>query len=84
LDKPNRRQRRHATPAEISPTTEDLVKRRKLWPVAEAAYQLGMHRVTLYRLAAQGEIRFVKVGNRTYVTDAELDRFVARAEVSSA
>jgi excisionase family DNA binding protein len=68
----------------VSTTTEDLVKRRKLWPVAEAAYQLGMHRVTLYRLAAAGEIRFVKVGNRTYVTDAELDRFVARAEVSSA
>jgi excisionase family DNA binding protein len=68
----------------VSTTTEDLVKRRKLWPVAEAAYQLGLHRVTLYRLAAAGEIRFVKVGNRTYVTDAELDRFVARAEVSSA
>jgi excisionase family DNA binding protein len=81
LPEKNRRQRRNP---ELSTTTEDLVKRRKLWPVAEAAYQLGMHRVTLYRLAERGEIRFVKVGNRTFVTDAELDRFVARAEVTSA
>jgi excisionase family DNA binding protein len=82
--KPNRRSRRQPEHSEISTTTEDLVKRRKLWPVAEAAYQLGMHRVTLYRLEKAGEINFVKVNNRTYVTDAELDRFVARAEVTSA
>ena len=55
----------------------DWVKRRRLWPVSEAAYQLGMHRVTLYRLMKAGEIRFVKVNNRTYVTNAELDRFGA-------
>jgi excisionase family DNA binding protein len=82
--KPNHRQRQHPERPELSTTTEDLVKRRKLWPVSEAAYQLGMHRVTLYRLEKAGEIRFVKVNNRTYVTDAELDRFVARAEVTSA
>jgi excisionase family DNA binding protein len=64
-------------------TTDDMVRRRKLWPVAEAAYQLGVHRVTLYRLEAAGDIRFTRVGGRTYVTDAELDRFVARAEVRS-
>jgi excisionase family DNA binding protein len=82
--KPNRRQRRRAAPAVMAPTTADLVQQGKLWPVAEAAYQIGIHRVTLYRLANAGEIRLVKVGRRTYVTDAELDRFVARAEVNSA
>jgi excisionase family DNA binding protein len=82
--KTNPRQRRHPEHSEPSTTTQDLVMRRKLWPVAEAAYQLGMHRVTLYRLMKAGEVRFVKVNNRTYVTDAELDRFVARAEVTSA
>jgi excisionase family DNA binding protein len=65
-------------------STQELIRRRKLYPVAEAAYLLGMHRVTLYKLQKAGEIRFVKVGGRTYVTDAELDRFVARAEVTSA
>jgi excisionase family DNA binding protein len=80
----NRRHRRHPERSGLSAKTEDLVKRRKLWPVSEAAHQLGMHRVTLYRLMKAGEIRFVKVSNRTYVTDAELDRFVARAEVTSA
>jgi excisionase family DNA binding protein len=80
----NRRHRRHPERSELSTATEDLVKRRKLWPVSEAAYQLGMHRVTLYRLMKAGEIRFVKVNNRTYVTDPEVDRLVARAEVTSA
>jgi excisionase family DNA binding protein len=67
----------------VSSTTEELIRRRRLWPVAEAAYQLGMHRVTLYRLAKAGRINLTKVNGRTYVTDAELDRFVARAEVAS-
>jgi excisionase family DNA binding protein len=81
---PKRRQRRQPTVVEISSSTQDLVQRRKLWPVAEAAYQLGMSRATLYRLVNAGEIRLVKVGGRTYATDAELDRFVARSEINSA
>lgn len=80
-DKPNRRQ--PDEPAGDVVRTEDLVRRRKLWPLREAAYQLGLHRVTLYRLEDRGEIRFTRVGGRTFITDAELDRFIARAEVRS-
>jgi excisionase family DNA binding protein len=49
----------------------------------EAARLLAVTRPTLYRWADAGLITFVKVGGRTFVTDSELDRFVARAEVAA-
>jgi excisionase family DNA binding protein len=48
--------------------------------VAEAARLLGMSRASIYNRRAEGQISFVKVGARTYVTADELDRFVAAAE----
>jgi excisionase family DNA binding protein len=68
---------RNGKPKPQPAETADLVARRQLWPVAEAAYQLGMHRVTLHKKMTAGEIRFVKVGRRTFVTDAELRRYVS-------
>jgi excisionase family DNA binding protein len=73
---PNRQDR------EPDVTTAELVRRRKLWPTNEAAYQLGIARSTLYDWERAGLINFVKVGGRTFVADAELDRFVARAEAN--
>jgi excisionase family DNA binding protein len=75
---PNRHQRPRT--ADLAVTTEDLIRRRKLWPTNEAAYLLGVARSTLYDWEREGLINFVKVGGRTFVADAELDRFVARAE----
>jgi excisionase family DNA binding protein len=83
-DKPPRRERRHPKPTELSVGTDDLIRRRKLWPVTEAAELLGVTKTTLYRWEREGYISFVKVDGRTFVADAELDRFVARAEVASA
>lgn len=78
-----RRVRRHPQPAELALTTDDLIRRRKLWPIPEAAHLLGVNKTTLYRWADSGLIAFVKVGGRTFVADSELDRFVARAEVAA-
>jgi excisionase family DNA binding protein len=36
----------------------------------------GMSRATLYRLAASGRIRMVKVGRRSYIVDDELRHYV--------
>lgn len=66
--------------ADLALTTQDLIRRRKLWPTKEAAHLLGVDRSTLYRWAREGMIHLTRVGGRTFVADAELDRFVARAE----
>ena len=80
---PRNRAERRAVKHGTATSELDLVRQRELWPVAEAAYRLGIHRVTLYRKAQDGEIRLVKVGRRTYVSDAELRRFVAAVEAAS-
>ena len=77
-----RRLRRHPPP-ELGITTGDLIRRRKLWPIPEAAELLGVTRSTLYRWERLGLINFVRVEHRTLVSDSELDRFVARPEVAS-
>lgn len=61
-------------------TVGDLVARRRLYPIAEAAELLGMCRASLYNRRAEGKITFVHVGARTYVTADELERFIAAAE----
>jgi excisionase family DNA binding protein len=58
-------------------STGDLVKRRLLYPVAEAAHLLGVHRTTLYDFAREGRLELVRSGSRTYVTAAELERYLA-------
>jgi excisionase family DNA binding protein len=80
---PPRRARRHREPNQFAVTTEDLIRRRKLWPVDEAAHLLGVTRPTLYRYEARGLIHFTRVEGRTFVTDTEIDRFVVAAEAAS-
>jgi excisionase family DNA binding protein len=80
-----RRERRHPeTVSELSLTTQDVIRRRKLWPLPEAAALLATTRVQLYRWNREGTIAFTRIGTRVYISDSELDRFVARAEVRSA
>jgi excisionase family DNA binding protein len=57
-------------------TTSDLIAKRLLYPVAEAAILLGAHRTTLYARAREGRLELLRVGGRTYVTGAELERYV--------
>jgi excisionase family DNA binding protein len=61
-------------------TTGDLIAQRRLYPVAEAAELLGMHRTTLYNRAGEGLITLLRIGGRTYVTDDEIDRFIRDAQ----
>ena len=42
--------------------------------VPEACRVLGISRSTIYRLAAEGRIRFIHIGSRTLVPETELDR----------
>lgn len=43
----------------------------------EAALWIGVSRSTIYRLIRQGEIPIVKVGRRTLLQSAHLERFVS-------
>jgi excisionase family DNA binding protein len=70
-------------PEPLPESTDDLVARRLLWPIDEAAYLLGCHRVTLWRRIQAGDLRVVRVGRRTWVPDAELHRYVANLEAAS-
>ena len=50
---------------------------RLLHPIPEAADVLGgMSRSTLYERIADGQIKAVKVGRRTYIAHDELERYV--------
>lgn len=50
---------------------------RLAYPVNEAAQLLGISRSTLYGLIGAGDVHAVKIGGRTLVTAAELDRYLA-------
>jgi excisionase family DNA binding protein len=61
-------------------STADLVTQRLLYPVAEAAQLLGVHRTTIYDRAREGRIQLVRSGGRTFVRADELHRYVAELE----
>jgi excisionase family DNA binding protein len=50
-----------------------LPPKARLVPDACAALG-GISRATLYKLATQGKIRFIKIGGRTLVPESEIDR----------
>jgi excisionase family DNA binding protein len=45
--------------------------------VLDACSALGISRAKLYKLAAQGKIRLVKIGGRTVVPEVEIDRLAS-------
>lgn len=49
-------------------------------PVSEAAELIGCSASMLWKLIAQGEIAKAKVGRRTVIRIAELERFLADSE----
>ena len=59
------------------PTTRDLVARRLLYPVKEAAQLLGIGRSTIYSLYHAGRLELVRIDGRTYVRSSELERYAA-------
>ncbi|NII11764.1 helix-turn-helix domain-containing protein [Oleiagrimonas sp. C23AA] len=51
-------------------------KKPLLYTVKQAAERLSISRVTLYRRLRSGEINAVKNGRLTYISPAELERYV--------
>jgi len=45
--------------------------------IPEACRLLGISRSTIYRLAAEGRIRLIRIGSRTLVPETELDRLAS-------
>jgi excisionase family DNA binding protein len=58
--------------------------RRLLYPVSEAAEQLGIQRTSLYELLKGGQLERVKIGRRTLVTAESLIAYVDRLRVAAA
>ena len=55
---------------------EASANERVAWRINERAFRLGVSRATIYKLAAAGKLRLIKVGGRTLIPDAEIMRLV--------
>jgi excisionase family DNA binding protein len=55
---------------------------RRLTSIEHAAEELSLSRATIYRLHAQGQLPFVKIGSRTLVDVADIDRMIAGSKKS--
>jgi excisionase family DNA binding protein len=58
--------------------------RRLLYPVSEAAEQLGIQRTSLYELLKCGQLERVKIGRRTLITAESLTAYVDRLRAVAA
>jgi excisionase family DNA binding protein len=50
---------------------------RRAYPMREASQMLSVSRSSLYRHADQGKIKFIRIGGRTLVPAAEIERLSA-------
>lgn len=50
---------------------------RLLHPIPAAAEVLGISRTTVYELISTGALKPVKIGRRTFISQEELERYVA-------
>jgi excisionase family DNA binding protein len=63
--------------AELQRRSEYARLKPKARRALEACAVLGISRATLYKLAAQGKIRLVKIAGRTLVPESEIDRLAS-------
>jgi excisionase family DNA binding protein len=49
---------------------------RAAWSVEEGAHRIGVGRTSIYKLAAEGKIRLIKIAGRTLIPDSEITRLV--------
>lgn len=54
----------------------DIIGGKKLLTVKEAAYLLGVHRVTVHRMIAKDKIQTIKIGRSTRIPVKEIDQFI--------
>lgn len=59
--------------------TESLAPPRAAWPINEGAHRMGVSRVTVYKLAAKGELKLIKIGGRSLIPDSEVVRLTTLA-----
>jgi excisionase family DNA binding protein len=50
---------------------------RLAWPIAEGARRIGVGRTSIYKLAAEGKLRLVRIGGRTLLPEEEIIRLIA-------
>ena len=50
---------------------------RQTYSVPEAARILGVHKETLYNAISRGEIKAIRIGRRTVISQAQLDALLA-------
>jgi excisionase family DNA binding protein len=55
---------------------ERTAMEQSLYKVSSAMKRLDVSRATIYRMAARGELEFVKIGRTTRVTSVSLDRII--------
>jgi excisionase family DNA binding protein len=81
-DPPNAAQRRRETP---KPQPKNQSQQhvphveRLAWPIAEGARRIGVGRTSIYKLAAEGKLRLVRIGGRTLLPEEEIIRLIADA-----
>ena len=54
-----------------------ITANRLAWPIKEGAHRIGVGRTSIYKLAAEGKIRLIKVAGRTLIPELEIDRLVS-------
>lgn len=54
---------------------------RSAWSIKDGAHRIGVGRTTIYKLAAEGKIRLIKIAGRRLIPDAEIVRLVNGGEV---
>jgi excisionase family DNA binding protein len=64
----------------LSPETREIIRRKGLWSMADAAGYLGIHRTQLYNLVRRGELHITKQGRRTYIAADDLVDYLTRLQ----
>lgn len=65
----------------MAATRHDL--QRRLYPVEEAAYYLGISKRALHYLIKDGQILKVRIGSRTLLDQKDLDDYIERKKQSA-
>jgi excisionase family DNA binding protein len=68
--------------ARIKEKPMDLLKAKEFLNINEVSQLLGISRRTIYRLIGAGELNIIKVGTRTILKRAELDKFLNQSGTS--
>ena len=55
----------------------DVQSPRLAWPIDEGAHRIGIGRTSVYKLAAEGKLRLIKVAGRTLIPDSEVLRIAS-------